>query len=470
MFEKDFLWGSATAASQYEGGWNEDGRGPSIQDATTAGSVDVARIFDSEIKPGLNYPNHHGTDFYHHYKEDIALYAEMGLKAFRLSISWSRIFPNGDDEKPNEKGLEFYDHVFDELLKYGIEPVVTLHHQDTPLALSVNYGGWTNRKLVDFFYKYVETVFERYKNKVKYWLTFNEINCFMMVPVFNLGREIKPGENPNQVIYQASHHQFLASAKAVALAHKKYPQYKVGMMLAGTPTYPNTCHPEDVMQTILDADKHYYFSDVMCRGYYSRKALSYLDQIGVKLQIQPEDNEILKNGKVDFISFSYYLSLCSSRNFKMGMNSAGNNMESIENPYLTKTDWGFAVDPTGIRIELNYLYDRYQLPLMIVENGLGQRDVLTEDGRVHDQYRIDYLRNHLLQIKKAVEIDKVDLMGYLNWSAIDIVSGGSGEMKKRYGFIYVDADDEGKGTYKRYKKDSFYWYKKVIESNGEDLD
>lgn len=465
-----FIWGSATAANQYEGGWNLGGKGPSIQDVITAGSANKKRVIMDEIDDSTYYPSHKATDFYHHYKEDIALFAEMGLKGYRFSMAWARIFPNGDDEIPNEEGLKFYDKILDELLKYNIEPVVTISHMDLPLNLAKKYGGWRNRKLINLFEKYCKTIFDRYHDKVKYWLTFNEINCYMMIPYLSSGCTIHEGENADEVYYQAAHHQLVASAKAVIYAHEKYNDMKIGMMLAGITIYPHTCHPDDVMQTILDSDKHYYYADVQCRGYYSPKAKRFLENKGYHIIMEKDDESILKNGKVDFLAFSYYLSLCSSRNCKMEMNEAGNNLKSEKNPYLSSTDWGFTIDPVGLRIEMNNLYDRYQIPLMIVENGLGSLDKLEENNKIHDKYRIDYLKKHIIQMKKAVTEDGVELIGYFTWSAIDIISGGSGEMKKRYGFIYVDADDEGNGTYNRYRKDSFYWYKKVIASNGEDLD
>lgn len=469
-FSEDFIWGSATAANQYEGGWDLGGKGPSISDAITVGSANKKRVIMDEISDHIYYPSHNATDFYHHFKEDIALFAEMGLKGYRFSMAWSRIFPNGDDEIPNEEGLTFYDNVLDELIKYGIEPVVTIAHMDLPLNLAKKYGGWKNRKLVDLYEKYCKTIFDRYHKKVKYWMTFNEINCFMMVPYLSCGCTIQEGEDANEVYYQAAHHQLVASAKAVIYAHDHYKNMKIGMMLAGITIYPHTCHPDDVMQSILDSDKHYYYADVQCRGYYSPKAKKFLEKNRYQVQMEEDDEDILKRGKVDYLAFSYYLSLCSSRNRKMQMNSAGNNLQSEENPYLKSTEWGFAIDPVGLRIEMNNLYDRYQIPLMIVENGLGSLDKLEDDNSVHDQYRVDFLKMHIKEMKKAVFEDGIDLIGYFTWSAIDIISGGSGEMKKRYGFIYVDADDEGNGSFNRYRKDSFYWYKKVIASNGEDLD
>lgn len=471
-FPEGFLWGGATSANQYEGGYGEGGKGANILDCATAGSVNTKRIFMSETQEGVYYPNRTATDFYHRYKEDIALMAEMGFKAYRMSIAWSRIFPNGDEETPNEEGLKFYDNVFDELHKYGIEPIVTLLHYDTPLHLANKYNGWYDRKLVGLFENYVKTVFERYKDKVKYWLTINEINCISYsLECGYMAGAFRPveGIDNNQMIYQASHHQFLASATAVKLAHEKYPQFKVGMMLAGAFFYPHTCHPKDML-CFQDANYiQYYYSDMMCRGYYSKRAQAFLKKKNVSLYIEDGDDELLRAGKVDFISFSYYMTVNASHEKKIGMNSVGSMFDTAKNPYLTETDWGMAIDPQGLRYFLNELYDRYQLPLIIVENGLGHADVF-ENGKIHDDYRIEYLREHIKVMEAAINEDGVELFGYTPWGCIDLLSAGTGEMKKRYGFVYVDRDDFGNGTLNRYRKDSFYWYKKVIASDGEDLD
>ena len=469
-FPKDFLWGGATAANQYEGGWNEGGKGPSIFDACTAGSAVKAREYFSEVKDDVYCPNHIATDFYHRYKEDIALMAEMGFKTFRMSIAWTRIFPTGEEDTPNEEGLKFYDEVFDECIKYGIEPLVTLLHYETPLYLANKYNGWYSREMVELFEKYVSVVFERYKDKVKYWLTFNEINCIAIGDPYIAGACRKmDGVSLDQVTYQAAHHQFLASAKAVALAHEKYPQFKVGMMLGGLFFYPNTCNPLDMQEFQKMNYRQYYFSDVMCRGYYSNKAKAFLKEKGVTLVTEAEDDAILLKGKVDFLSFSYYMTINATATYTPELKLAGTGIASPKNPYLTATEWGMEINPVGLRYFLNDLYDRYQIPLMVVENGLGHADEFI-DGQVHDEYRIQYLKEHIEQMNLAINVDGVDLIGYTPWGCIDLISASTGEMKKRYGFVYVDRDDEGKGTLNRYKKDSFYWYKKVIASNGEDLD
>lgn len=469
-FPKGFLWGGASAANQYEGAYREGGKGLSIFDTARAGSASVERIYDKEIVEGIYYPNQTATDFYHHYKEDIALMGEMGFKTFRLSIAWSRIFPNGDEQTPNEEGLKFYDDVFDECKKYNIEPLVTILHYETPLNLANKYNGWYNRKLVDFYYHFCEVIFERYKDKVKYWLTFNEINCIAIGNPYMAGAIRKvDGISLEQLTYQGAHHQFIASAKAVKLAHDKYPHFKMGMMLGGLFFYPNTCKPEDMLEFQKMNYQQFYFCDLQCRGYYNNHAKALLKSKGVKLEMLEGDKEILKEGTVDFISFSYYMTINASAVSNPELKLAGSGIASPRNPYLKATDWGMEINPLGLRYFLNELYDRYQLPLMVVENGLGAVDKL-EDDKVHDPYRIDYLKEHIKVMKQAIEEDGIDLMGYTSWGCIDCISAGTGEMKKRYGYVYVDRDDLGNGSLKRYKKDSFYWYKKVIESNGEDLD
>lgn len=466
MLPENFLWGGAVAANQCEGAWNVDGKGISTVDCMTAGALNKKREYTDGIIEGKYYPNHDGIDFYHRYKEDIALFAEMGFKCFRTSIAWTRIFPNGDDELPNEAGLEFYDRVFDELHKYNIEPVVTISHYETPYNLVKKYGSWSNRKVIDFFVKYSETIFRRYKDKVKYWMTFNEINSIASFPQASAGIRINEGDNKKQICYQAGHHQFVASAKAVKLGHDICPDFKIGMMMLFPTLYAETCKPEDQIELMEMRDVHYYFSDVQVRGYYSSKAYKYLGKNNIKLDITEEDKNILQEGTVDYIGLSYYDSHLASTDPDK-QNAGGNMFNSVTNPYLPQSDWGWPIDPIGLRVALNQLYDRYQKPLFLVENGLGAIDEVKEDGSINDDYRIDYLRRHIVEFKKAVEEDGVDLIGYTPWGCIDLISMGTGEMKKRYGFIYVDRDSEGSGTLKRMKKKSFDWYKKVIESNGE---
>lgn len=465
----DFLWGGATAANQYEGAYNEDGKGLSIADVERGSVKGVPRIIDDHVVAGVHYPSHEATDFYHHYKEDIALFAEMGFKAYRMSIAWTRIFPNGDDAEPNEAGLQFYDDVFDELHKYGIEPVVTLHHYEMPLNLVTKYGAWRNRALVDLAVRYAKVVFERYKHKVKYWMTFNEINALLISPRpwHQAGIVYREDENEADVKLQAAHNQLIASALTVVEGHKINPDFQIGCMQIYPLTYAYTCKPMDQVLTRSKMLRTYYMSDVQVRGYYTNTCKAFQSSIGGRLTMEPGDAEILKNGTVDFIGFSYYFSQVESDEPLMEL--VGNVAKGGRNPYLEITEWGWQIDPIGLRTALNNLYDRYQKPLFIVENGMGAIDELTEDGRIHDDYRIYYLQRHLSAMKDAVDIDGVDLMGYTMWGCTDVVSAGTGELRKRYGFIYVDMDDEGKGTGKRLKKDSFEWYKKVIASNGEDL-
>ena len=470
VFRDDFLWGGACAANQFEGAWDVDGKGPSVPDMCTNGSHTSPKWVTTGIRPDRLYPSHEAIDFYHHYEEDIALFAEMGFKTFRTSINWTRIFPNGWETEPNEKGLEFYDRVFDCCKKHGIEPLVTISHYELPYALVEKYNGWASRELIEFYMNYCKAIFERYKDKVKYWLTFNEINMLLHMPFMGAGLLFAPGENVQQVKYQAAHHELVASAKAVKLAHAIMPDAMVGCMLAAGQFYPRTCAPADV-QAAAEADRdNYFFIDVQSRGEYPVWAKKRMERAGIALQMEPGDEQLLKEGTVDFISFSYYSSRCTTVDPEL-MNKASGNaiMDAVKNPYLKASDWGWAIDPVGLRITMNSLYDRYQKPLFIVENGLGAVDKVEADGSIHDTYRIDYLRAHIEQMEKAINEDGLPLLGYTTWGPIDLVSASTGEMKKRYGFIYVDKDNEGKGTLARSRKDSFYWYKKVIASNGEDL-
>ncbi|MGN0159089.1 MAG: 6-phospho-beta-glucosidase [Brotaphodocola sp.] len=465
-----FLWGGATAANQYEGGYRDGGKGLSIADVEMGACKGKKREIHEYVHENTYYPSHEATDFYHHYKEDIALFAEMGFKCFRMSIAWTRIFPNGDDETPNEEGLLFYDHVFDELAKYGIEPVVTLHHYEMPLHLVEKYGAWRSRELVDLAVRYAKTVFERYKDKVKYWLTFNEINALFINPRpwHQAGIIYRDEENPADVKMQAAHHQLLASARTVIEGHKINPNFQIGCMLIYHLSYPYTCRPEDQIVNRRKMLPQFYFGDVQVRGYYSNTCQQMQDILGGHFTMEPGDEEILKRGIVDFIGFSYYFS--SVESIEPMKELVGNVAKGGRNPYLNITDWGWQIDPLGLRTALNMLYDRYQKPLFVVENGMGAIDQLEADGTIHDPYRIEYLRKHISAIRDAVDIDHVNVMGYTPWGCIDLVSAGTGEMRKRYGMIYVDKDDEGKGSLKRFRKDSFYWYKKVIASNGENLE
>ena len=473
---KDFLWGGAVAAHQVEGGYNKGGKGISIADVMTAGTHTIPRKITDGIVEGNYYPNHEGINFYEKYKEDVKLFAEMGFKCFRTSIAWTRIFPNGDELEPNEEGLKFYDDLFDELLKYNIEPVITLSHFEMPYNLVKNYGGWRNRKLIDFFVRFCEVVMKRYKDKVKYWMTFNEINNQTITtnPIYaftNSGIIYKEDENKEEVMYQAAHYEFVSSAKVVKMGHEINPNFMIGCMVAAMPSYPYSCNPEDIMRAEEANREQLMFTDVHVRGKYPKHTLKLWERNNYKLDITKEDEEILKSGTVDFIGCSYYLTtvVTANKDIKRTGNDSAGKADVVENPYLKTSDWGWTIDPVGLRFYLNQLYDKYEIPIFIVENGFGAVDVLKEDFTVEDDNRIEYLSNHIVEMKNAIEIDGVDVIGYTTWGCIDPISFTTGEMKKRYGFIYVDRENDGSGSLKRYKKKSFDWYKKVIESNGEIL-
>ena len=463
-FPEGFFWGGATAANQFEGGWDADGKGPSVIDQLTC-SRDFAERFSGV---GDYHPSHIGIDFYNRYKEDIALFAEMGFRMFRMSIAWTRIFPNGDELEPNEAGLAFYDDVFDELAKYGIEPLVTISHFEMPQYLVDHYGGWKNRKLIGFFERYATTLFERYQGKVNYWLTFNEINMATFLPQISIGSKAEAGENQEEVMYQALHHQFVASALATKAARAIDPDNRIGCMIAYAPVYPLSAKPEDVWSAQRKEEEKLFFSDVHARGDYPPSKLAYFATKGINVTFEQGDEEILAAHTVDFISFSYYASSAASF-AQSGVPGEGNALMGEKNPYLAESEWGWQVDPLGLRVALNTFHSRYQLPLMVVENGLGAVDEIV-DGKIHDDYRISYLRDHVKAMRDAIVLDGVDLVAYTSWGCIDLVSAGTGEMAKRYGYIYVDRNNDGSGSLDRLKKDSFYWYQKAIASNGEDLD
>ncbi|MBQ4815020.1 6-phospho-beta-glucosidase [Bacillus pumilus] len=474
---KDFLWGGALAAHQFEGGWNAAGKGPSVVDVMTAGAHGVPRQITETIEESKFYPNHEAIDFYHRYKEDIAMFAEMGLKCLRTSIGWSRIFPKGDEAEPNEAGLQFYDDVFDELLKHGIEPVITLSHFEMPLHLAREYGGFRSRKVAEYFAKFAEVCFNRYKEKVTYWMTFNEINNKMDVnnPLFlwtNSGVSVKEGENAKEIMYQAGHHELLASAWAVAKGKEINPDFQIGAMVSHVPIYPFSSNPEDVMLAEEYMRQRYFFPDVQVRGYYPSYALKEFEREGYHIPFEEGDEESLRKGKVDYLGFSYYMST-TVKSDAVSDNEGdivnGALPHGVDNPYIKSSDWGWSIDPTGLRYTLNRFYDRYQISLFIVENGFGAIDQVEDDGSIHDPERIQYLASHIEALKKAIEYDGVDLIGYTPWGIIDIVSFTTGEMKKRYGMIYVDRDNEGNGSMERLKKDSFTWYQNVIATNGEEV-
>ncbi len=467
-FPKDFLWGGAIAANQCEGAWDVDGKGISTSDCMTVGGPKKRREYTDGVLPGRYYPNHDAIDFYHRYKQDVALFAEMGFKCLRTSINWARIFPRGDEKTPNEMGLLFYDNLFDECLMYGIEPIVTISHYETPYTLVKEYGSWRARKMIDFYVNFCQAIFQRYQDKVKYWMTFNEINTVIVHPEVPTGIRISADEDKDQVVYNAAHNMLVASARAVELGHSINPDFKIGMMILGQPFYPETCKPEDQLATMKSADLSFYFSDIQVRGYYSNKALMFLEKNQINLEITEQDKKDLLAGTVDYVGFSYYHSFVASASGSKDQ-TEGNIFNSIKNPYLETTEWGWQIDPIGLRIAMNMFYDRYQVPVFIVENGLGAEDIVNKNGEIIDDYRIEFLQEHLKEVEKAISLDGVDCIGYTAWGCIDLISMGTGEMKKRYGFIYVDRDNRGNGTLDRKPKKSFYWYKKVIESNGKIL-
>lgn len=465
-FPEKFLWGGATAANQCEGAYNEDGKGLSIQDVLPKG---FKLITDEPTADNLKLK---GIDYYHRFKEDIRLFAEMGFKVYRFSIAWSRIYPTGEEEQPNEAGLRFYDGVIDECLKYGIEPLVTISHYETPLALAKKYNGWADRRLIDLYVKYCRTLFERYKKKVKYWITFNEINSIIHQP-FMSGAILTPKEQlTQQDLYQAIHHELVASARAVKLAHELMPQAMIGCMILAVTIYPLTPNPDDIIEVMKLERNTYLFADVQVRGEYPAYAKRIFEENNIHLNITNQDKEDLKN-VVDFVSFSYYSSNCASADPTKGEPTGSNMTTNLKrNPYSKVSEWGWQIDPQGLRYTLNRFYDRYQKPLFIVENGLGANDelIMQADGSytVEDDYRIQYMNDHLVQVSEAIK-DGVDVLGYTAWGCIDLVSCSTAEMKKRYGFIYVDLDNDGIGSMQRYKKKSFDWYKNVIATNGESL-
>ena len=464
---KSFLWGGAIAANQAEGAYQEGGRGISNIDMIPHGknrmAVKLGNVPNPTLYENEYYPSHTGINFYHHYKEDIQLLKEMGLKIFRTSISWSRLYPNGDEETPNPEGLKFYKDLFSECKKNGMEILVTLAHFDVPMGLVEGYGSWRNRKLIDFFERYAKTCFDNFE-EVNYWITVNEINIILHSPFSGAGLAFQEGENREQVKYQAAHHMLVASAKAVKALHDKQTDALVGCMIAGGSFYPFSPNPDDVFKAYNDDRENTFFIDVQARGYYPSYTESLFKQKNVSIVMEDGDEEILKN-TVDFVSFSYYASRCSSAS-NLEANE-GNVVKSVKNPYLKLSEWGWPIDPLGLRITMNQLFDRYQKPLFIVENGFGAQDKIEED-QINDDYRISYMREHIKAMKDGMN-DGVPLLGYIAWGVIDLVSASTGEMSKRYGMIYVDKQDDGSGTYKRMKKKSFDWYKTVIESDGEIL-
>jgi len=461
-FPKDFLWGGAVAANQCEGAYLEDNKGLDISDVVLVGS-DRFQNIKLDIDNTKIYPAHEAIDFYHHYQEDVKMFAEMGFKCFRTSINWARIFPTGEEEMPNELGLQFYDDLFDALLKEGIEPIVTISHYETPLALTKKYNGWSSRKLIPMFEKYCKVIFLRYKGKVKYWMTFNEINNAIRLPFLAAAIDITGIDNWMPLAFQASHNMFVANSLAVKLCREINPKSKIGCMLSLSNYYPATCSPTDVFETYTLRRRSLFYSDVMIRGEYPGYATRLMKELGIEIEILDGELELLKKYTNDYLAFSYYRTATIHAGQQLKFNTGGG--VGLENPYLIKSAWGWPIDPLGFRYTCNELYDRYQIPLFIAENGLGMVDEIGEDGKIHDQDRMDYLKEHIQAMEEAT-LDGCDIFGYTWWGPIDIVSAGTGEMKKRYGFIYVDKDNEGNGTLKRIKKDSFDYYQKIIETNG----
>ncbi len=473
---KNFLWGGALAAHQVEGAWNEAGRGMSIADVMTAGGNGISRKITEGILENEYYPNHEAIDFYHHYKEDIQLFKEMGLKCLRTSISWSRIFPNGTEQEPNEAGLQFYDDLFDELIKNGIEPVITLSHFEMPYNLYKEFGGFGNKEVIPLFVKFAKCVFTRYKDKVTHWMTFNEINNQAdgqedLHVWTNSAMILNETDNKEEVVFQAAMNELIASAYAVREGKKINPNFKIGCMMAYVPIYPHSCNPNDMIASLKINERRYFYSDVHVRGEVPSYTQKYWERNNYNIEISEEEKAVLKEGTVDYIGFSYYMSGTVSTDMTIeGMpNKDFKGTQMVRNPYIESSDWGWPIDPVGLRYILNTIYQRYNVPLFIVENGFGAYDQLDENNFIKDDYRIDYLSKHIEQMELAIVEDGVDVIGYTPWGIIDIVSFGSGEMEKRYGMIYVDKDNKGKGTLKRSKKMSFDWYKNVIATNGAEL-
>ena len=483
IFPKNFLWGGAIAANQSEGAWNADEKGMSVADVSTYKPKTDPKDYKAQhtislkdIEKAMNtkdtkmYPKRHGIDFFHRYKEDLDLFEEMGFKTLRVSIAWTRIFPNGTEEEPNEKGLAYYEDLFKEMKKRNIEPLVTLSHYEMPLYLSNNYEGWYRREVVDMFVKFCKTVFERYKDYVKYWLTFNEIDSIFRHPFTTAGivTDKYSKEKQEEIVWQALHHQLIASALATKYCHKIIPGSKVGCMVTRLLTYPENCNPENAILALKDNRDNYLYSDIQVLGEYPRFVKNEWKNKNINVKFESGDEEILKLYPVDFVSFSYYMSFVSSIDADKKEKVNGNLSTGVKNPYLEVTEWNWQIDPKGLHYSLIDMYDRYRKPLFIVENGIGNKDKVEADNSIIDDYRIEYFKEHIEAIRDAIA-DGVDVMGYTPWGCIDVVSMSTCQMSKRYGFIYVDLDDEGNGTYNRLRKKSFYWYKKVIETNGNDL-
>lgn len=472
---KDFLWGGSIAAHQCEGAWQEGGKGPAIMDYATSGSYEIPRQFTLNIEKDKKYPSHEGIDFYHRYKEDIKLFGEIGFKALRISIDWSRIYPRGDEDKPNQEGIEYYQSVVDELIKNGIEPIVTLYHFEMPITLVREYGSWENRKVIDFYLKYVDTITKALSDKVKYWITFNEMNhidpqteASDIFTYIIAGLEYSKLEgNKKQTLATIGYNMTLAGVKAIPIIKKNVKNAKVGCVFGINPVYPRDCNPINILNAFKEMDRDFYQIDAMCNEEFPKYKLKEYEEYKISLNITKEDEEAFKKGKIDFIGMNYYST--SVAKYEGDEDKEETLFGGTHNPYLKKSKWGWSIDPIGLRYLLNYTYRRYRLPIMVTENGLGAIDVLNDDGQIIDDYRIEYLTAHLSELKKAILEDHVECFGYLMWGPIDLVSATTGEMKKRYGFIYVNKQDDGSGDLSRLPKKSFYWYKDIIKTNGNTL-
>ncbi|MEG0330627.1 MAG: glycoside hydrolase family 1 protein [Bacilli bacterium] len=467
----NFLWGGSIAAHQCEGAFQQDGKGLAIMDLVSTGSYEKERHISKIIEKGYVYPSHTGIDFYNRYKEDIALFAEMGFKSLRISIDWSRIYPNGDDEFANEEGLQHYHKVIDTIISYGIEPIVTLYHFEMPLHVVDKYNSWLSVETINLYLKFCETIFRSFKGKVRYWVTFNEMNHLdpmsEVTDIFTYlitGLKYSELKNKKQALATIGYNMSVASVKAVSMAHEIDKNYKVGCVFGITPFYAKTSNPEDVLATFKSMDRDFYQIDAMCNGEFPKYKIKEYKTNDIFIDLTKEDNEAFKKGKLDFIGLNYY-----SSEVVTVMQDKSNHAAyfgGLENPYLKKSNWGWSIDPLGLRYLLNYVYRRYGLPLIITENGLGANDEINEIGEIDDDYRIEYLEEHIRSVMKSIQEDGVDCFGYLVWGPIDLVSATTGEMKKRYGFIYVDKQDDGTGSYERKRKKSFSWYQKVIKTNG----
>lgn len=474
QFPSNFLWGGSIAAHQTEGAWNLGGKGPAIMDYVTSGTVDTPRKFTKKIELDKYYPSHEGIDFYHRYKEDIELFADMGFSALRISIDWSRIYPNGDDNEPNQEGLDYYNDVVDTLLSHDIEPIITLYHFEMPKNIVDSYGSWKNKEVVTLYLKYAETMFRALKGKVKYWVTFNEMNhidprteASDIFTYILAGLKYSEMKNPKQTLATIGYHMTLAGVKACELGRDVDPNNIMGCVFGLTPVYPFNSDPQVALKALEEMDRDFYQIDAMTRGFYPKYKIKEYDKLGIEIDITEEDKESFKNGTIDFIGLNYYSSSMVKLENDVGDEEA--LFSGIQNPLLQKSKWGWAIDPVGLRYIMNYTYRKYGLPIIVTENGLGAEDILEPDGKIHDIYRIEYIEEHLSELKKSILEDGTDCFGYLMWGPIDLVSATTGEMRKRYGFIYVDKHDDGSGNYSRIPKDSYEWYKKVIATNGENL-